>query len=153
MQPHLEDARRAVFPLGLVAALDRLSWIEAGKWREAMCAHVLVECLLVVRRLRRTRVGGHDVREWIEGPGTVWLLQVELWGSNRMINSNTRELLRREEVEARLAVSRSWIYSEMRAGRFPEPVKIGKRAVRWKVADLDEWAASRPVAHGDLGPP
>ncbi len=70
-----------------------------------------------------------------------------------MINANTRELLRREEVEARLAVSRSWIYSEMRAGRFPEPVKIGKRAVRWRVADLDEWAASRPLAHGDLGPP
>ena len=70
-----------------------------------------------------------------------------------MTDVNTRELLRREEVEAGLAVSRSCIYSEMRAGRFPEPVKTGKRAVRWGIADLDEWAASRPVAHGDLGPP
>lgn len=62
-----------------------------------------------------------------------------------------RELLRREEVEQRFGVSRSWIYCEMRAGRFPEPVRIGKRAVRWKVVDLDEWAAGRPVAHGEIG--
>ena len=68
-----------------------------------------------------------------------------------MIEAMARELLRREEVEERFGVSRSWIYCEMRAGRFPEPVKIGKRAVRWRVSDLDEWAAGRPVAHGEIG--
>ena len=68
-----------------------------------------------------------------------------------MAEAKARELLRREEVEQRFGVSRSWIYCEMRAGRFPEPVKIGKRAVRWKVVDLDEWAAGRPVAHGEIG--
>ena len=62
-----------------------------------------------------------------------------------------RELLRREEVEERFGVSRSWIRCEMRAGRFPEPVKIGKRAVRWRVVDLDKWAKERPVAHGEIG--
>ena len=60
-----------------------------------------------------------------------------------MTETLVRELLRREEVEERFGVSRSWIYCEMRAGRFPEPVRIGKRAVRWRVLDLDEWAASR----------
>ena len=69
-----------------------------------------------------------------------------------MLDTGTRELLRREEVEARLGVSRSWIYAQMRAGRFPEPVKISKRAVRWRVADLDEWLSDRPLAEGDLGP-
>lgn len=68
-----------------------------------------------------------------------------------MSEARARELLRREEVEERFGVSRSWIYCEMRAGRFPEPVRIGKRAVRWRVSDLDEWAAGRPVAHGELG--
>ncbi len=68
-----------------------------------------------------------------------------------MSDSKARELLRREEVEERFGVSRSWIYCEMRAGRFPEPVKIGKRAVRWRVIDLDEWARDRPVAHGEIG--
>ena len=62
-----------------------------------------------------------------------------------------QELLRREDVEQRFGISRSWIYCEMRAGRFPEPVRIGKRAVRWKVVDLDPWAAGRPVAHGEIG--
>lgn len=66
-----------------------------------------------------------------------------------MSTSMVRELMRREEVEERFSVSRSWIYGEMRAGRFPEPVKIGKRSVRWRVVDLDEWAAGRPVSHGD----
>ena len=68
-----------------------------------------------------------------------------------MIEVRARELLRREEVEERFGVSRSWIYCEMRAGRFPEPVRIGMRAVRWRVSDLDEWAAGRPVAHGEIG--
>ena len=68
-----------------------------------------------------------------------------------MGNTMVRELMRREEVEERFGVSRSWIYCEMRAGRFPEPVKIGKRGVRWRVVDLDEWAADRPVSHGEGG--
>ena len=66
-----------------------------------------------------------------------------------MGNTMVRELVRREEVEERFGVSRSWIYGEMRAGRFPEPVKISKRSVRWRVVDLDEWAAARPVSHGE----
>ena len=68
-----------------------------------------------------------------------------------MGNTMVRELMRREEVEERFGVSRSWIYCEMRAGRFPEPVKIGKRSVRWRVVDLDEWAADRPLSHGEGG--
>ena len=68
-----------------------------------------------------------------------------------MSTGKVRELLCREEVEERFGVSRSWIYCEMRAGRFPEPVKIGKCAVRWRVMDLDEWAADRPVSHGEVG--
>ena len=70
-----------------------------------------------------------------------------------MSRARGRKLLRREEVEERYGVSRSWIYYEMRAGRFPLPVKIGMRAVRWRVSDLDEWDKERPVAHGEVGPP
>ena len=70
-----------------------------------------------------------------------------------MSTGKARELLRREEVEERFGVSRSWIYSQMRAGRFPEPIRISLRAVRWRVRDLDKWAAERPVAHGEIGHP
>lgn len=68
-----------------------------------------------------------------------------------MTETMARGLPRREEVEERFGLSRSWIYCEMRAGRFPEPVRIGQRAVRWLVSNLDEWAASRPVAQGEIG--
>ena len=70
-----------------------------------------------------------------------------------MGNTMVRELMRREEVEERFGVSRSWIYNQMRAGRFPEPVRISERAVRWRVIDLDKWAEDRPVAHGEIGHP
>ena len=68
-----------------------------------------------------------------------------------MGNTIARELMRREEVEERFGVSRSWIYNQMRAGRFPEPIRISVRAVRWRVIDLDKWARDRPVAHGETG--
>ena len=45
----------------------------------------------------------------------------------------TDRLLRREEVESRVAFTRSSIYRLMRAHAFPEPVKVGPRAVRWLV--------------------
>ena len=40
-------------------------------------------------------------------------------------------LLRRPEVEAKVALARSSIYRLMRSGAFPEPLRIGPRAVRW----------------------
>ena len=38
-------------------------------------------------------------------------------------------LLTRVEVEARCAIARTTIYRLMRCGQFPEPLKIGPRAV------------------------
>ena len=84
-------------------------------------------------------------------PGSNGRSRPQAKGRMTMSEATARELLRREEVEERFGVSRSWIYCEMRAGRFPEPVKIGKRAVRWRVSDLDEWAAGRPLAQGEIG--
>ena len=55
-------------------------------------------------------------------------------------------MLRRGEVERRLGVSRSWIYAAMDRGEFPRPIKIGPQAVRWRIADLKQWEASRPEA-------
>ena len=57
--------------------------------------------------------------------------------------------LRREEVEARCGIARTTIYRLMRAGDFPEPVKIGPRAVRWREREIVEFLDSRPRASGD----
>lgn len=63
--------------------------------------------------------------------------------------NDTNRLLRREEVEAQTGLSRSAIYRLMRAGQFPEPIKIGPRAVRWPQSELDDFLASRPRATGE----
>ena len=61
-------------------------------------------------------------------------------------------LLTRPEVESRCGIARSTIYRLMRAGQFPEPVRVGPRAVRWPEHELDAWLAERPRATGEAQP-
>ena len=58
-------------------------------------------------------------------------------------------LLRREEVETRCGIARTTISRLMRCGEFPEPIKVGPRAVRWPASEFEEWLASRPPATGE----
>lgn len=44
--------------------------------------------------------------------------------------------------------SRSSVYRDIRAGTFPQPVKIGPRSVAWKSTDVEAWLASRPTRDG-----
>ena len=55
-------------------------------------------------------------------------------------------LLRRQEVEELVGLSRASIYRWMRNGKFPLPVRIGSMAVRWKEGDVTAWIQSRPPA-------
>ncbi len=52
-------------------------------------------------------------------------------------------LLRLPEVVRRTGRRRSSIYSDMRAGRFPSPVKIGPRAIAWPESTVERWIAER----------
>ena len=54
------------------------------------------------------------------------------------------------EVLEVTGLSRSSIYSLMRQGGFPEPLKVGPRAVRWRLSEIEEWQATRSRATGDL---
>ncbi len=58
-------------------------------------------------------------------------------------------LMRREEVEARCGIARSTIYRLMRCGEFPEPIKVGPRAVRWPASEIEQWLSGRPRATGE----
>ena len=62
--------------------------------------------------------------------------------------NQTDRLLRLREVLARCGLSRSTIYRKMGEGSFPEPLKVGVRAVRWLEAEIEDWLASRPRATG-----
>ena len=69
-----------------------------------------------------------------------------------MAAATTDRLLRLSEVLSRTALGRSSIYRMMRDGSFPEPLKVGVRAVRWRESEIEGWLAARPRATGD-GPP
>ena len=49
------------------------------------------------------------------------------------------KLLRRKQVEKASGLSRSSSYQMMAEGRFPKPLKVGRRAVRWSEEDLKQW--------------
>jgi prophage regulatory protein len=58
-------------------------------------------------------------------------------------NSGLR-LLRLPQVETKIGLKRSRIYSLMKEGRFPKPFRLGPRSVAWRTDDLDEWINQLP---------
>ena len=58
------------------------------------------------------------------------------------------KLLTFHEVEARVRLSHSTVYRMMRAGGFPQPIKLGGKSVRWYESEIESWLASRPRAVG-----
>lgn len=45
-------------------------------------------------------------------------------------------------------LGRSTIYRLIAEHKFPRPVKLGRRAIAWRRADLERWSEVRPeVAH------
>ena len=48
-------------------------------------------------------------------------------------------LMRRQQLEERLGLTRSSIYKMMDDGEFPRPMKIGRRAVGWRADEIAQW--------------
>lgn len=55
----------------------------------------------------------------------------------------SERILRRPDVETLVGLSRSTLYAMIAEGSFPKPIKLGKRAVGWRAADLDAWLEAR----------
>lgn len=58
-------------------------------------------------------------------------------------------IIRRSEVLARIGLSSSTMYAMIAEGKFPKPMRLGKRAVGWKENDLDAWLESLQPHDGD----
>lgn len=56
------------------------------------------------------------------------------------------KILRLPGVMEATGLSRSSIYAFVGQGTFPQPLRLGARAVGWKEADLRAWLDSRLVA-------
>nr|WP_042327454.1 AlpA family phage regulatory protein [Paraburkholderia ginsengisoli] len=50
--------------------------------------------------------------------------------------------MRRQEVQRAIGLSRTTIYSRVKAGTFPEPVRLGARSVGWRVSDIEAFLES-----------
>lgn len=51
-------------------------------------------------------------------------------------------LERMNEVTKRTGLARATIYRRMGEGTFPQPVKLGARAIAWRSSDVDAWIES-----------
>ena len=61
----------------------------------------------------------------------------------------TTRLLTLRDVMRITALSRSAVYALMAESRFPKPIRIGSRAVRWVEQEVLDFIASRPRAGSD----
>jgi prophage regulatory protein len=55
-------------------------------------------------------------------------------------------LLDIRDVCALARMSASWIHDEVRAQRFPQPMRFGPRCSRWRSADVRAWLIARTVS-------
>jgi prophage regulatory protein len=51
--------------------------------------------------------------------------------------------IRRNQVQQITGLSRSSIYAMVADGTFPKQIKIGRRAVAWLEAEIDDWMHER----------
>src|SRR6185295_6194415 len=54
-------------------------------------------------------------------------------------------LLNKWAVERETSLDITTIYRKMKAGTFPQPVRVGKRRVAWRESDVAAWQASLTV--------
>lgn len=50
------------------------------------------------------------------------------------------------DVCAAARMSASWIHEEVRAGRFPKPMRFGPRCSRWRSSEVRAWLVERATA-------
>ena len=59
--------------------------------------------------------------------------------------SPSKKLIRPKDVAAMLGISRKQLYLLAQDQDFPEKIKIGDRAIAWKLSDIEGWIDVRSV--------
>ena len=68
-----------------------------------------------------------------------------------MTNISFPVLLNRPQVLERIGMKPSQLYRLMSLGKFPRPIRIGMRAVRWRETDLIAWLEGCQITTGEVG--
>ena len=53
------------------------------------------------------------------------------------------QFYRVSHLQQKLGVSRSSLWSWVKQGTFPKPIKLGKNCTAWNSADIDSWIEQR----------
>ena len=61
------------------------------------------------------------------------------------------QFYRLPQIKAKLKVSSSSIWSWVKAGKFPKPIKLSENCTAWNAADVEAWAQSRIDASKQWG--
>ncbi|ESX23722.1 AlpA family transcriptional regulator [Mesorhizobium sp. M1148] len=64
------------------------------------------------------------------------------------MSNESNTFIRRPDVERLTGLKTSSLYEQMKEGNFPKPIKIGAKAVAWRLADVTEWQ-ERKIAQRD----
>ena len=98
--------------------------------------------------MRRTSVKQSDRKHtWIEQKSDS---QVSEDVMNPTLNTpvgaaRADRLLNKWAVERETSLDITTIYRKMKAGTFPQPVRVGKRRVAWRESDIAAWQAGLEV--------
>lgn len=73
-------------------------------------------------------------------------MPAEVAGTPSLADASSALLLRIGVVVRLTGLGRSTIYRLMADKQFPPPVRLTKRVVAWRRADLEQWSDARPKA-------
>ena len=57
------------------------------------------------------------------------------------------QLLTIRDVCSIARISRTMVYNAMNDGAFPRPVRLGRKAIRWRASDIERWLAELPASN------
>ena len=60
-----------------------------------------------------------------------------------MTNPTAIEFIDLAEVERRVGLKKTAVYRAVREARFPRPVNVTPKSVRWAVAEIEQWQRER----------
>ena len=58
------------------------------------------------------------------------------------------KLLKLKDVIEMTSLSKASIYRQVKAGTFPDPIRVGPRAVAWVVSELESWIEDKKSLRG-----
>lgn len=74
----------------------------------------------------------------------------ELFAKHKAAIDNDR-VIRLQELKNKIGLSKSAIYNGVDKGTFPPPIKLGVRAVGWRLSSINAWIEAAELASGVEG--